>query len=62
MVFDEIVVGSGLSALGAVLGLPANRRVLVIGDQVAVSLSITATARFLVRISGMADWARIGAG
>ena len=31
MVFDEIVVGSGLSALGAVLGLPANRRVLVIG-------------------------------
>ena len=31
MVFDEIVVGSGLSALGAVLGLPTNRRVLVIG-------------------------------
>jgi hypothetical protein len=31
MVFDEIVVGSGLSALGTVLGLPANRRVLVIG-------------------------------
>lgn len=31
MVFDEIVVGSGLSALGAVLGFPANRRVLVIG-------------------------------
>ena len=31
MLFDEIVVGSGLSALGAVLGLPANRRVLVIG-------------------------------
>ena len=31
MVFDEIVVGSGLTALGTVLGLPANRRVLVIG-------------------------------
>jgi hypothetical protein len=29
--FDEIVVGSGLAALGVVLGLPANRRVLVIG-------------------------------
>jgi hypothetical protein len=31
MVYDEIVIGSGLSALGAVLGFPANRRVLVIG-------------------------------
>jgi hypothetical protein len=31
MVFDEIVVGSGLSALGTVLGIPANRHVLVIG-------------------------------
>jgi hypothetical protein len=31
MIFDEIVVGSGLSALGVVLGLPAHRRVLVIG-------------------------------
>jgi len=29
--FDEIVIGSGLAALGVVLGLPANRRVLVIG-------------------------------
>jgi hypothetical protein len=31
MVVDDIVVGSGLSALGTVLGLPANRRVLVVG-------------------------------
>lgn len=30
MVFDEIVVGSGLAALGTVLGLPPARRVLVI--------------------------------
>jgi hypothetical protein len=29
--FDEIVIGSGLAALGVVLRLPANRRVLVIG-------------------------------
>jgi hypothetical protein len=34
MVFDEIVVGSGLSALGTVLGFPAHRRVLVIGGPV----------------------------
>jgi hypothetical protein len=31
LVFDEIVVGSGLTALGVVLGLPSQRRVLVIG-------------------------------
>lgn len=31
MVFDDIVVGSGLSALGAVMGLPPTRKVLVIG-------------------------------
>ena len=31
MTFDEIVIGSGLAALGVALGLPANRRVLVIG-------------------------------
>ena len=31
MFFDEIVIGSGLAALGVVLGLPANARVLVIG-------------------------------
>jgi hypothetical protein len=31
MSFDEIVIGSGLSALGVVLGVPAHRRVLVIG-------------------------------
>jgi hypothetical protein len=30
LVFDEIVVGSGLAALGTVLGLPPPRRVLVI--------------------------------
>jgi hypothetical protein len=29
--FDDIVIGSGLSALGAVLGLPRGRRVLVLG-------------------------------
>ena len=31
MTFDEIVVGSGLAALGVVLGIPASRRILVIG-------------------------------
>lgn len=31
MVFDDIVIGSGLSALGAVIGLNERRRVLVIG-------------------------------
>ena len=31
MTFDEIVIGSGLTALGAVLGIPASRRILVIG-------------------------------
>jgi len=31
LTFDEIVVGSGLSALGVVLGISASRRVLVIG-------------------------------
>lgn len=30
MDFDDIVIGSGLAALGAVIGLPANRRVLVL--------------------------------
>jgi hypothetical protein len=28
--FDDIVIGSGLSAIGTVVGLPANRRVLVL--------------------------------
>ncbi|MBP8235290.1 MAG: hypothetical protein KAY22_23620, partial [Rhizorhabdus sp.] len=28
--YDDIVIGSGLTALGTVLGLPAARRVLVI--------------------------------
>jgi hypothetical protein len=28
--FDDIIVGSGLAALGVVLGIPANRRILVI--------------------------------
>jgi hypothetical protein len=31
MLFDDIVVGSGLAALGVVLGIPANRRILIIG-------------------------------
>jgi hypothetical protein len=31
--FDDIVIGSGLSALGTVLGLPAGRRVLVLGGE-----------------------------
>lgn len=31
MEFDDIVIGSGLSALGVVLGLPRERRVLVLG-------------------------------
>lgn len=35
LIFDEIVIGAGLTALGAVLGLPANRRVLVIGGPIA---------------------------
>jgi hypothetical protein len=34
MDFDDIVVGSGLSALGAVLGMEARRRVLVIANPV----------------------------
>ena len=32
MDFDDIVIGSGLAALGAVLGTDAHRRVLVIGN------------------------------
>ena len=28
--YDDIVIGSGLSAIGTVLGLPATRRVLVL--------------------------------
>jgi hypothetical protein len=35
VIFDDIVVGSGLGALGVVLGLPANRRILVIGGPIA---------------------------
>lgn len=31
MEFDDIVIGSGLSAVGTVLGLPRERRVLVVG-------------------------------
>lgn len=31
MVFDEIVIGSGLTALGLVLGLAARQRILIIG-------------------------------
>ena len=34
MDFDDIVIGSGLSALGAVLGIDARRRVLVIANPV----------------------------
>jgi hypothetical protein len=33
--FDDIVIGSGLCALGTVLGLPAGRRVLVLGGEAA---------------------------
>lgn len=31
MDYDEIVIGSGLSALGTVIGLPVKRRILLIG-------------------------------
>lgn len=31
--FDDIVIGSGLTALGTVLGLPANRRILVLAGK-----------------------------
>lgn len=33
MVFDDIVIGSGLAALGTVLGLPERRRVLVLAGE-----------------------------
>jgi hypothetical protein len=35
MDFDDIVIGSGLAALGATLGIAANRKVLVIGNPLA---------------------------
>jgi hypothetical protein len=35
VIFDEIIVGSGLAALGVVIGLPVNRRILVIGGPIA---------------------------
>lgn len=31
--FDDIVIGSGLTALGTVLGLPAGRRILVLAGE-----------------------------
>jgi hypothetical protein len=31
--YDDIIIGSGLSALGAVIGLPSRRRVLVVGGR-----------------------------
>lgn len=39
MSYDDIVIGSGLAALGVVLGLPADRRVLVLGGPLRGQLS-----------------------
>ncbi len=39
MVYDDIVVGSGLAALGTVIGLPKNRRVLILEGKPKGTLS-----------------------